>query len=244
MLRLPCLIVGLFGHCLVPSAAQADPPIRLLSPIAGDRLTAGERARIEWSAEPGSLAPPTTEWEAFLSIDGGRTYPIRLTPHLDVALRGFSFEVPNVPSRDARLLLRFGDERTERIFETPARFEIGTAAAGRWAIEQIEESLARTLEPGEPARQGDDGVVLWMEGDREGRGLHPRIRIPRHAALTGIQPGPKPFLLALGPESGRLRIAPPTFTATDRPLHLGTIPPVEDLRAPLPLRLRIHRFNE
>jgi len=244
MLRRCRLLVGLFGLCALPSIGQTDRPIRLLSPAAGERLEAGELAWIEWSAEPRDLASPETEWEAFLSIDGGRTYPIRLTPHLDLALRGFAFEVPNVPSRDARLLLRFGDERTERIFEAPTRFEIGASGPNRWVAELWEEPLAGTPEPGEPARRGDRGVVVWLEGDREGRDLHSRIRVPLRTGLREARAGGGRFLFAAGPEGGPPRLAPPAIATTKRPTPQGTALPADDLRSPLPLRLLIHRFNE
>ncbi|HXU29856.1 MAG TPA: hypothetical protein VN851_04690 [Thermoanaerobaculia bacterium] len=244
MFRRPWLLAGLLGLCALPSIAQAGSSVRLLSPVAGEKLEAGELAWIEWSDEPGHAASPETEWEAFLSLDGGRTYPIRLTPHLDLALRGFAFEVPNVPSRNARLLLRFGDEGTERIFEAPARFEIGASGTNRWVTELWEEPLARTLEAGEPARRGDRGVVVWLEGDREGRGLHPRVRVPLRSGLREARAGGGHFLFAVGPESAPPRLAPPVIAAIDRPIHQGAALPVDDPRAPLPLRLRIHRFNE
>lgn len=238
------LLVGLLGLCALPSAGQAARSVRLVSPVEGETLEAGELARIEWSAEPGHLPPAATEWEAFLSLDGGRTYPIRLTPHLDLALRGFSFEVPNVPARDARLLLRIGDERSERSYETPTRFAIGASARKRWLVGPWEAPLSRTLEPGEPARHGDRGVVAWLEGDRKGRGLRPRVRVPERAAFTEARAGNGRFLLSVGPESEPPRLAPPETATIERPTHEGTALPSDDPRAPLPLRLRIHRFNE
>lgn len=238
------LLAGLIGLCALPSAAQAARSVRLISPAEGERLEAGELARIEWSAEPGHLPPDATEWEAFLSLNGGRTYPIRLTPHLDLSLRGFSFEVPNVPTRDARLLLRIGDERIEQSFETPTRFAIGSSARKLWRVGSWEEPLARTLEEGEPARRGDRGVVVWLEGDRRGRGLHPRVRVPVRSGLREARAGRSHFLFAAGPESAPPRLAPPARATIERPTHKGTAFPVDDFRAPLPLRLRIHRFNE
>lgn len=237
-------LFGLLGLCALPLTAQPHRPVRLLSPAEGDRLEAGELARIEWSAEPGQLPPGATEWEAFLSIDGGRTYPIRLTPHLDLDFTGFTFEVPSLPTRDARLLLRIGDERIEHPYETQTRFEIDTGVTNRRTSELWEVPLARTLEPGEPARPGDRGVVVWLEGDRKGRGLRPRVRIPVRSGLREARAGSGRFLFTAGPEGGPPRLAPPAIARTDRPAPEGTALPADDLRAPLPLRLRIHRFNE
>lgn len=201
-------------------------------------------ARIEWSAEPGHLPPGATEWEAFLSIDGGRTYPIRLTPHLDLALSSFSFEVPNLPTRDARLLLRVGDERIEHSYETSTRFAIGASDKARWWVGTWEEPLDLTLESGEAARPGDRGVVVWLEGDRKGRGLRPKVRVPVRSGLREARAGNGRFLFAAGPESGPPRLAPPATVTIDRPNPPEAALLADDLRAPLPLRLRIHRFNE
>lgn len=244
MLPRTWIFAGLFGSCALVSAAQAQQPVRLASPVEGERLEAGERAWVEWTVEPGYLSSTVTEWEAFLSIDGGRTYPIRLTPHLDIALSGFSFEVPNVPSTKARLLLRFGNEKTERAFAVPTRFEIVANRSNRWVSELWGEPLARTLERGEPARQGDRGVVLWLEGDRRGGSLHSKVRVPVRSRFREVRVSRGPLLFAAGPESGPPRIAPPATATIDRPSPAAEAPFDDDLRAPLPLRLRIHRFNE
>jgi hypothetical protein len=52
---------------------------RLVSPAGGSELVAGSEAVLEG--------------EAFLSVDGGRT-PLRVTPHLDISIRRFTFRVP------------------------------------------------------------------------------------------------------------------------------------------------------
>ena len=87
------------------SIAQEAPLARLLAPAEGDELTTGRDAVIEW--EELALPPHVVEWEAFLSVDGGKTWPLRITPHLDIAIRRFTFRVPDLPTREARLLLRF-----------------------------------------------------------------------------------------------------------------------------------------
>src|SRR3989442_160803 len=66
---------------LVPAIVLADPaPIRLVTPVAGVALRGGESTAISWEAD--ALPPEAEEWEAFLSIDGGQHYSIRITPHL------------------------------------------------------------------------------------------------------------------------------------------------------------------
>src|SRR5258708_1421835 len=98
----------------------------LLSASAGAQgvvLHGGSLARIE---RPASIAfeGGANEWEAFLSVDGGHYYAIRITPHLDADVRSFVWRVPNVVSRNPRILIRVGDERSERAIELPGAFTI------------------------------------------------------------------------------------------------------------------------
>jgi len=151
-----------------PAAASARPEpvaIELLAPADGETLLAGSFAEIAWTV-PGTAAATAEpeEWEAFLSFDGGRHWPLRLTPHLDWRVRRFRFRVPDVESDEVRLLLRVGDEREETAVPIAARLRIAispvAAPAPRW-------TPARG-EPGEAALPGGAGVERWVEGPRDG----------------------------------------------------------------------------
>lgn len=101
-------------------AAQARPeatlppdlhPIEQLAPSQGAVLVGGGSAELRWSELPAfARLHDVEEWEAFLSLDGGKSYPFRITPHLDRDLRTLRWQVPPVASADARLLFRFGNE--------------------------------------------------------------------------------------------------------------------------------------
>jgi hypothetical protein len=142
-----------------PAYASAGP--RLLAPLPGSELPAGSLAVVEWEDPP----QEAEEWEAFLSLDGGRSYPIRITPHLDAGIRRFSFQLPPFPTRDARVLLRFGDERREVEFETAQGFAITPRRTS------LPLDLGIALSRGERPRPRDPGVVVWTEGARDGSGL-------------------------------------------------------------------------
>jgi len=96
------LATALFATGLsVPTLATAAPataavPVRLLAPAEGTVLQGGATAVLAWAPRPG-LRGEWEEWEAFFSLDGGATYPFRLTPHLDRDLRRVSFKVPGSP---------------------------------------------------------------------------------------------------------------------------------------------------
>jgi hypothetical protein len=159
-LNRPLLAVALFALAAV---ARADAP-RLLAPADGATLRGGSYAELRWSAAP--LPAATEEWEAFLSIDGGKYYAFRVTPHLDIELRRFTFIVPNVDTDDARILIRTGDEVHETHFEIPGSFSIvRDPNAGQIAPRLLQ------LGRGEAAREGDPAVVSWTEGARNGSGV-------------------------------------------------------------------------
>jgi hypothetical protein len=225
MQRFLCRIAALaclaLAGAALPATALAEPPARLSAPRNGATLEAGSLAVLAW--EPLSAfeeLAQAEEWEAFLSLDGGARYPIRITPHLDRDLRRVLWLVPHTPTSDARLLLRFGDERRETAVELPERFAISA--------------------PGEPARPGDAGVVLWIEGSRRGGGLRQviageasglaagRSLVPSSAWRIALEtenpvPDPVPSLAGRLPRLPRLRQyapAPPSRAAWPAPIPI------------------------
>jgi hypothetical protein len=173
----------------VRATGQEGAPVRLLSPRPDVTLIAGSTAELEWAP----LAPfldlsEVEEWEAFLSLDGGATYPVRITPHLDQDLRRVRWEVPDLPTPQAAILLRFGDERRETAVELPVRFAI--VASSVPSAEQDVLALARRVRaPGEPALPGQAGVVAWVEGSRRGGSAR---QVVAAEPLDGIRAGFEP----------------------------------------------------
>jgi hypothetical protein len=171
----------------VASFARAD-ALRLLAPADGATLRGGSFAELRWSAT--QLPAATEEWEAFLSIDGGKYYAFRVTPHLDIDLQRFTFIVPNVDTHDARILIRTGNEVHEAHFETRGSFSIVRDANA----EQIVPGLLQ-LGRGEAARDGDPAVVSWADGARNGSGVTlqssatvPSPSLVRHPTATSNAP--------------------------------------------------------
>jgi hypothetical protein len=153
-----------FLAILIPTLAIASTAqVHLIAPAAGVALHGGESAVVSWEAD--ALPGNAEEWEAFLSVDGGRHYSIRITPHLNVALRRSTFTVPNITTPDARLLLRFGDEKHETEAGVPTSFPI----EGRFNGTPLWPAASSSSVRGEEARPGDGGVTAWVTGDREGR---------------------------------------------------------------------------
>lgn len=166
---LGCLLTFLGGAAAAQTFAPSPPNgIVLVSPAPGSRLVAGQRVTLAW--RPGAdfeRLAWVEEWEAFLSLDGGRHFSIRITPHLDLALRTITWRVPNLASADVRLLLRFGDETREVLDPLPAQFEIVPARGGRLLAGGPWQVAGVSFASGEPALPGSAGVVAWSEGGRE-----------------------------------------------------------------------------
>jgi len=142
-------------------------------------LRGGSFATIE---RPAALPANAEEWEAFLSFDGGAYYAVRITPHLDVARRTFTWVVPNVDTTRARILVRAGDERHETLIELPATFAIVHDARAEGPHATIVPST-----PGEAAREGDPGVVAWTDGDRAGGGLVARRAFAERTSVAALR---------------------------------------------------------
>jgi hypothetical protein len=156
-----------FAAILFPALAFAGPaPICLVAPVAGSSLRGGQTAVVAWDAD--ALPAEAEEWEAFLSIDGGRHYAVRITPHLDIDIRRATWTVPNITAGDARILLRFGDERHESEIEVPLSFAI----EGNFSTAALWPAATSSAKRGEEARAGDGGVTAWMAGDRDGGRSH------------------------------------------------------------------------
>ncbi len=232
------------GLTLSATAAVAEPPAAdlalVVAPVAGAELVAGETAWLAWRRGPGlARFAQADEWEAFLSLDGGASFPVRLTPHLDLGRSRVAFRVPPVVSGDVRLLLRFGDEGVEREQPVPGRFRIVPARALLSVLRR------RAPAAGEPARPGDRGVVLWAEGARDGIGWR---EVEAWDPLSTLTPAcrivPPLVLLAVAPERPRpeaLRVAARV---------LGGVPRAGEVRRPpaatsavQPLLLLVHRLN-
>jgi len=147
--------LALTAAFLLSAAAVHAESLHLVAPSDGATLRGGRFATLSWT--PGRLVANAEEWEAFLSVDGGRFYAVRLTPHLDIAVRTFEVLIPNVDSDDVRILLRTGDERNETIIPMPQRFRIRAEAA------PVQPARTRGEGP-ESARPGEPLVVQWSAG--------------------------------------------------------------------------------
>jgi len=112
--------------CLAAAASvsRADSPA-FLSPAAGAPLFAGTTVTVQWS--PGIASDDDIrEMELLLSLDGGRTFDVRVTGEIEPGVTRVDWRVPELCARNARLALRTGagSRDSERIRLVSAPFEI------------------------------------------------------------------------------------------------------------------------
>jgi hypothetical protein len=100
-----------------PGAAAGAGAVSLDVPAV---VTAGQSVELRWSLLPADAE----ELEIVLSLDGGRTYPVRVSPELDAREGGYRWRVPDLPAAHARLMLRMGGEGGERVGALSRGFRI------------------------------------------------------------------------------------------------------------------------
>ena len=133
----PQLLKTSTGAPAAPDSQQGTYAAKLVSPQAGDVVFPGQKVRIVWQALLPKL-PVDLSWceaEIYLSLDGGKTFPIIITPlRLDPISETLSFDwtVPNTPTAAAVLDIRFGCEQyfpETRSVQTASSFVIGPGPA-------------------------------------------------------------------------------------------------------------------
>ena len=103
------LIVVAVAFAFAPAKlnAQGNYAVKLTSPVAGQVLYAGQKIMIEWKHMLPNIPLSGCESEAWLSLDGGRSFTLWIT-FLDPRNTSFLWTVPNTPTNAAVLDIRFG----------------------------------------------------------------------------------------------------------------------------------------
>jgi len=71
-------------------------------------LTPGQVVRVEWTADFPDVDLTMCETEVLLSLDGGKTIYSLLTEQRNPTVQYFEWTVPNTPTNEAVLNIRFG----------------------------------------------------------------------------------------------------------------------------------------
>jgi len=158
---------------LLIAAAGLAQSGRFLEPAAGGRLEPGSIVRVAWSL---GAAPVFDEMELVLSLDGGQSFPLRVTGDLSVAAKSLLWRVPRLPTAHARLALRTGTgerEQTETVRLIGEEFTIldGTddppeelrRVRGEWRTQEAAGGAADLPEPSFSGGSEELGAVFPSE---------------------------------------------------------------------------------
>lgn len=165
-------------------ALKAEP--RFLYPEEGVALDAGRSVSIAWAID--ETGARFHEIELVLSLDGGRTFPVRITGDLRPDTRSLLLTVPSLPASHARLALRAGDEGApgeEEILFVSEDFSItadpgqplepALFVGGEWRTREALGGAESPALPG-PVRCGDGSPSIHAQGFRA-TGCPPRPRL-------------------------------------------------------------------
>ena len=101
------MVAMAFAFAPAKSNGQGNYAVRLISPVRGQVLYAGQKIMVEWKHTLPNIPLPGCESEMWLSLDGGITFPIWMT-FLAPTSTSFLWTVPNTPTNSAVLDIRFG----------------------------------------------------------------------------------------------------------------------------------------
>ena len=198
-----------------------------LTPGAGESLAPGSIVEVRWNSLcDGPKEREIDEAEVVLSLDGGKTFPIRVTPELKPCTARFLWKVPALPAAHARLALRAGIEERDReeiIEVVSADFRILPDRDGR--VEQLRRRAAEWWTPSAPAVLGAEDLL-----ERTMSAAKDQIALPFSLPEAGAPPSSPS---ALRPA---LAAAPAVVSAAAPAVRVVSIP-ARPAGAPTPLRL-------
>lgn len=177
---------------LSASSAQALASARLTaSPGPGQSLRAGSTTTLQFAVD-GKI----NEMEVLLSLDGGQTFPLRVTRERSAGTLEMTWRVPNLPTKRARLALRVGDkEKGEVIRDVSEEFTILAADTeplensrpfrGEWRLGEALEEIPSTAPFDAPGLAGTTESICALRHETDLDRTSP-------AALTGTPPDGDP----------------------------------------------------
>jgi hypothetical protein len=94
----------------INTASAGGYSAQLISPTAGQVLYPGQRIKVAWRVQLPHVDLGACETEVFLSLDGGLTFSMMISPAMDPKANYFYWIVPNIPTNQAVMEVRFGCE--------------------------------------------------------------------------------------------------------------------------------------
>jgi hypothetical protein len=109
-------------NAVAASERTKRPKVKMTSPQRGDVLIPGQVVTIAWEYVDSNGQPATGAWceqEVYLSLDGGQSLALRVSPGLDPKVRSYQWTVPNAPTQHAVLDIHYGCEADSFPHEVP-----------------------------------------------------------------------------------------------------------------------------
>jgi hypothetical protein len=162
-------------------------------PAPASSLRAGETTTLRFRVAEEDA--DIDEMEVLLSLDGGKTFSLRVTKEMSAGTHELRWRVPNLPTTTARIALRVGGEDGEVIRDVSGEFTIvGDATEpleevrpyrGEWRAGEALEEM--------PSRAPIDVPLFGGTGDSI-RALRPQTDVNRTtaAAPSGAPPARRP----------------------------------------------------
>ena len=162
-------------------------------PTPGTSLRAGEVTTLRFNVADEDA--DVDEMELLLSLDGGKTFSLRVTKEMSAGTHEVRWRVPNLPTTTARIALRVGGEDGEVIRDVSGEFTIvGDATEpleevrpfrGEWRAGEALEEI--------PSRAPMEAPLFGGTGDSI-HALRPETDFDRTtvAAPTGAPPARRP----------------------------------------------------
>jgi hypothetical protein len=200
-------------------------PDAFLSPSEAQRLDPGANLEARWSVDAPELEGKD-EMELVLSLDGGATFPVRLTARILPGDRRVGWRVPALSTEHARIALRSGSDEngeTESILLVSEGFSI--ASAGSAAAENLfavgTELRTREALEGAPAQRASSSLC---PGDP------PPVFEATNVLEAGAEDGPA-VTTTIALLASHHEVVPSLSSRPDAPA------PATPRRTPVPLRL-------
>ena len=113
-------ILAVCGIAAAGAVSALAQPVVFSAPSAGAEVRAGDEIVVRWAGVPADAR----EVELLLSVDGGRSFALRLTEEIDARSSEVRLRVPNLTTDRATLALRVGTDGRETVSALSAVFSI------------------------------------------------------------------------------------------------------------------------
>ncbi|MEW6735348.1 MAG: Ig-like domain-containing protein [Acidobacteriota bacterium] len=202
---------GSDGSFVVVAADKNPPVVRLLKPVGGESLQAGENTTISWTTNDDGMI---TGHELSLSTDGGKNFDLPIANGLSGSAQSFLWRVPDQELPNARIRIVAIDEQNNRGIDASRSDVLITKR-------DVTAPTVQVISPkgGEVVRSGEQLTISWQTTDNVS------VRSQRIAlSLDGGQTFPTTVASELGPTVASFNFTiPETLQSTSARIEVSAV---------------------